>query len=125
MKTRRYFSNYKVSENEVYKHVAVSFYYDIDAKSKHWIGPKKKHVRAYSIGGVIFCQQNEQSPVRLLFVSRMNMMGWIPLWVVNLAIGSKADSIDELKKNMKIVVGREMKKRKELKKKSEEDQKEK
>ena len=35
------------------------------------------------------------------------------MWLVNLAIGSKIDSINELKQNMKIVVDREMKKRKE------------
>eukprot|EP01084_Bolivina_argentea_P161645 281388_1 len=119
MKTRRYYKNYKVKNNEIYKDCGVGFYYDILPKSKYWIKPKKKHIRAYCIGGYVFCQKNNNSPVRLIFISRMNLSGWIPMWLVNLAIGSKVDSINDLKINMKIVVDREMKKRLKLRKEKE------
>lgn len=84
--------------------------------NKFYIEQAKKHIRASSIGGYIICRKNKESPVRLIFVSRLNLRGWIPTWVVNLAIGSKCDSVNELKKNMKIVVDREMKKREKLNK---------
>eukprot|EP00483_Globobulimina_turgida_P005279 UN05289 len=110
MKTRRYYKNYKV-KGEAYKDCGVGFYYDISKDSKYWIEPKKKHIRAYCIGGYVFFQKDDHSAIQLVFVSRLNLSGWIPIWLVNLAMGSKADSITDLKKNMKIVVDREMKKR--------------
>merc|ERR1719493_514845 len=95
--------------------MAVSFYYDLAENASDWIPPPSKHVRATSIGGYVFCRKEKgKGPVRLLFVSRMDLAGWIPVWLVNLAIASKTDSVSELKKNMKIVVQREQKKRKEL-----------
>eukprot|EP01083_Nonionella_stella_P060160 157252_1 len=106
IKTRRYYKNYKN-----YAECGVGFYYDLAPTSKHWIPPRHKHVRASSIGGYVFCRKDKHSPVRLIFVSRLDLAGWIPIWLVNLAIGSKADSVNDLKINMKIVVQREMKKR--------------
>merc|ERR1712087_1083110 len=71
--------------------------------------------RASSIGGYVFCREKKgKGPVRLLFVSRMDLAGWIPVWVVNISINSKTDSVSELKKNMAIVVDREQKKRQQL-----------
>jgi len=122
LRTRRYFQNFKVSDNEQYEEMAVSFYYDIDPKSSDWCPPRAKHVRASSIGGYVFCRKKKgKGPVRLLFVSRMDLAGWIPVWVVNLAIASKTNSVSELKENMKIVVDREQKKRRALRLKQEQD----
>ena len=118
LRTRRFYKNYKVSDNEQYDEVAVSFYYDIDKDSSDWVPPQDKHVRASSIGGYIFCRKTAgKGPVRLIFVSRLDLAGWIPLWIVNLAIASKTNSVSELKKNMAVVVEREQKKRKALKQK--------